>query len=314
MRFSVWPSPQRPWEELLAVGKYAEANGWDGIWCADHYMPDSPDGAPDAGPVLECWSAMASLAAAVPRLRLGPLVSPTTFHHPALLAKRAATIDRISGGRFVLGIGAGWQVNEHRAYGVSLPPPRERVDRFAEAIEIVHHLLREPTTTFAGRHFQITDAPCEPKPLQQPLPILVGTSGLRMMRLAARYADEWNSWGTPATLRAKLDSLAAACDREGRDPFTIRRSTQALFFLVDDDATADRTAGRTSDRTVDKIRSSVPADRALVGSAAFLADQIGAYQALGIDEVIVPDFTLGRDPQERLDRFERIRSEVLLRS
>jgi probable F420-dependent oxidoreductase len=303
MRFSVWPSPQRPWPELLALAEYAESSGWDGIWCADHYMPNTPDDAPDPAATLECWSTLAALAAAVPRLRLGPLVSPTTFHHPVLLASRAATIDEISGGRFVLGIGAGWQVNEHTAYGVVLPPPKERVDRFAEAIEIVHSLFRQPRTTFDGRFFQLRDAPCEPKPVQDPLPILVGTSGPRMQRLSARYADEWNSWGTPDALRPKLDSLAAACERERRDPATLRRSAQALFFLVDGEAERDATAER--------IRGSVPVERALIGSAAFLADQIRAYRDLGIDEVIVPDFALGRDPQQRLDRYERIRTEVL---
>lgn len=299
MRFSVWPNLQRPWDELLAVARYAESTGWHGLWYADHYMPDTPDGTPADGPVMECWSALGALAAAVPRLRLGSLVSPTTFHHPALLAKRAATIDQISGGRFVLGIGAGWQVNEHLAFGVPLPPPKERVDRFAEAIEIVQALLRQSRTTFEGQYFQVIDAPCDPKPVQDPLPILVGTGGPRMQRLAARFADEWNSWGTPDVLGPKLASLAAACEREGRDPSTLRRSTQGLFFLVDRDATAE------------KIRATAPPDRALIGGRAFLADQVAAYRELGIDELIVPDFTLGRTPEERLERFERLRTEVL---
>jgi F420-dependent oxidoreductase-like protein len=301
MRFSVWPSPARPWDELLRVARAAEATGWDGLWFADHYMPNTPDGEPAGGPILECWSAVAALAAAVPRLRFGTLVAPTTFHHPALLANRAATIDQISGGRFVLGIGAGWQVNEHRAYGVDLLPPKERVDRFAEALQVVRSLLREPRTTFTGKYFQITDAPCEPKPVQDPLPILVGTAGPRMQRLTARYADEWNTWGTPEALRPKLSSLAEACAREGRDPTTLRRSAQALFFV--DDGTLD-------DASVAEIRARVPADRVLIGNCAALAEHVGAYRDLGIDELIVSDLSLGRTPVERLDRYEQLRAEV----
>jgi probable F420-dependent oxidoreductase len=298
MHFSVWPNYQRPWDELLALAQYAADSGWHGLWYADHYMPDTPDGAPADGPVMECWSVLGALAAAVPRLRLGSLVSPTTFHHPALLAKRAATLDQVSGGRFVLGIGAGWQENEHWAYGVELPPPKERVDRFAEAIQIVRALLHEPRATFKGRYFQVTDAPCDPRPVQDPLPILVGSPGPRMQRLTARFADEWNSWGRPDDLRPKLDSLAAACEREGRDPATLRRSAQALFFVVDRDATAE------------KLRAAAPPDRSLIGGPSFLADQVAIYRQLGIDELIVPDFSLGRTPEERLARFERLRTEV----
>jgi F420-dependent oxidoreductase-like protein len=301
MRFSVWPSPARPWDELLRVATTAEATGWDGLWFADHYMPNTSDGAPAPGPILECWAAIAGLAAVVPRLRLGTLVSPTTFHHPALLAKRAATIDRISGGRFVIGIGAGWQVNEHRSYGVQLPPPRERVDRFEEAIRIVHGMLREPRTTFAGRYFQVTDAPCEPEPVQQPLPILVGSAGPRMQRLTARYADEWNTWGTPDALRPALDSLAAACAQEGRDPATLRRSAQALFFVDD---------GALDEASVAAIRERVPLDRVLIGGTAALAEHVAAYRDLGIDELIVSDLSLGRTADERLDRYEQLRTEV----
>jgi alkanesulfonate monooxygenase SsuD/methylene tetrahydromethanopterin reductase-like flavin-dependent oxidoreductase (luciferase family) len=264
-------------------------------------MPNTADASPADGPILECWAALAALAAAVPRLRLGTLVSPITFHHPALLAKRAATIDRISCGRFVLGLGAGWQVNEHRAYGVKLPPPKARVDRFEEAIQIVHSLLRVTRTTFVGQHFEVTDAPCEPKPAQDPLPLLVGSAGPRMQRLTARYADEWNTWGTPEALRPKLESLAEACAREARDPATLRRSAQALFFV--DDGTLDEAA-------VAEIRGRVPPDRVLIGTTTALAEHVAAYSDLGIDELIVSDLSLGRTPDERLDRYEQLRTEV----
>ena len=197
MRFSVWPSFQREWTEVLELARRAEAQGWDGIWFPDHYMADDPKGEPSDEPALECWSTLAALGAAAPRLQLGSLVSPSTVHHPALLAHQATTVDMVSGGRLVLGIGAGWQVNEHKAYGWELPPPKARVDRFAEFIEILHGLLHDKRTTFAGKYFSVVDAPCEPKGATDPVPILVGTGGPRMLRLTARWAQAWNVWGTP---------------------------------------------------------------------------------------------------------------------
>ncbi len=195
MDFSVWPAPVRSWADIAATARLADDDGWHGIWFADHYMPNTEDGAVADGDTHECWAVLPALAATTDRVRLGSLVSPTSVHHPALLANRISTIDHISNGRAVLGLGAGWQVNEHRAYGIELPDPGERVGRFDEAIQIVRALLDQPRTTFAGRYYTITDAPCEPKPIQSPLPILVGTSGSRMMRITARHADEWNTWG-----------------------------------------------------------------------------------------------------------------------
>lgn len=298
MRFSVWPSFERPWDELVAFARHVEQQGWDGLWYADHYMPNTPDGAPADGYALECWSVLAGLAAAVPRLRLGSLVSPTTVHHPALLANRAATIDQMSGGRLVLGIGAGWQVNEHAAYGFELFEPKDRVDRFAEAIEIVRRLLRDERTTLEGRHFRVVDAPCDPKPVQDPLPILVGTGSPRMMRLTARFADEWNTWGTPAGVRDRMAALDAACEAEGRDPATVARCAQALVFLSDDES------------FLEKVRANAPADRSIIGTPAQLAEVVADYAAAGLDELIVPDFTMGSTPETRRDAFDRFLAEV----
>jgi alkanesulfonate monooxygenase SsuD/methylene tetrahydromethanopterin reductase-like flavin-dependent oxidoreductase (luciferase family) len=189
MRFSVWPSFQRPWAEVLDLARHVESAGWHGLWFADHYMADTPDGSPSDDPALECWTTLAALAAAVPRLQLGSLVSPSSVHHPALLAKQATTVDQVAGGRVVLGVGAGWQVNEHRAYGFELAPPKERVDRFAELIQILRSLLHDDRTTFHGRWFTVEDAPCQPKGADGPIPIMVGTPSPRMLRLTARWAD-----------------------------------------------------------------------------------------------------------------------------
>jgi alkanesulfonate monooxygenase SsuD/methylene tetrahydromethanopterin reductase-like flavin-dependent oxidoreductase (luciferase family) len=298
MRFSVWPTFERPWTEVLDLARHSEQQGWHGLWCADHYMPDTPDGAPEDGPGLECWSVLSALAAAVDRLQLGSLVSPGTFHHPAVLAKQAATADEISGGRIVLGLGAGWQVNEHRAYGVELPAPRQRVDRFEEFVQIVRGLLHDKRTTFAGEHFTITDAPCEPKGGPGPVEIMVGSASPRMLRLTARWADAWNTWGTPERIRDRSRALDAACEAEDRDPASVRRTAQALFFLRDDPDAEER------------ILSRAPADRTLVGGPAQLVDRVAEYAAAGVDELIVPDFTFGRTAGERRASYDRFWTEV----
>lgn len=299
MRFSVWPSPARPVAEILDTARLADTGPWYGVWFADHYMPNTDDGEVSDGDTHEAWAILPALAMATQRVRIGPLVSPTTVHHPSLLANRAATIDHLSGGRFVLGLGAGWQVNEHRAYGIDLLEPKQRVDRFEEAIRIVRSLLDEPRTTIEGSHFRVVDAPSQPKPVQERLPILVGTGGDRMLRITARHAEEWNTWGTPATVADRTAALERACEAVGRDATSIHRSCQALLFLVDDEAAADR------------LRDKVPADRSLVGTAPQLADALAGYAELGVDELIVPDFTLGDTHERRLATYERIAAEII---
>jgi F420-dependent oxidoreductase-like protein len=281
MRFSIWPSPARPWSEILELTRHCEATGWDGVYFADHFMPNGADASPLDGDTIECWSVMAALAVAVPRLRLGTLVTSITYRHPAVLANIAAAVDRISEGRLLLGIGAGWQENEHAAYGIELGGVKERLDRFEEACEVLTGLLRERRTTFAGEHYRVTDAPNQPAPVQERLPILIGGGGeKRTMRIAAQYADEWNAWTTPEVLAHKVGVLRGHCDALGRDPATIAVSTQALLFLSTDEAWL-----------ADKRGSGI------VGTPAEVTEIVGAYRDAGCDELIIPDFTLG--PMER---------------
>ncbi len=298
MYFSAWANSAHPWNEVRNFVQSVENMGWDGFWYADHYMPNTPDGEPIGGNFHECFSVLSALAATTSKIRLGSLVTPTTVNHPALIANRAATIDQISNGRFVLGMGAGWQVNEHKAFGIELFGAKDRVDRFAEAIEIVASMLSQDRTTFNGAHFTITNAPCEPKPVQSPLPILVGTGGARMLRLTARFAQEWNTWGTPEVAGGVIANLRAACEKESRDFSTVRKSVQPLFFIVNDDASAE------------KLRAVVPADRSVVGSTTQLVDAVGQYKDLGFDEICVPDFTMGQTPSERSDNYEKFWNEV----
>ncbi len=290
MQFSVWPRPQQAWADMVAVARHAELTGWDRLYVADHFM--SNDEAAD-GSVLECWSVMAALASAVPRVGIGTLVCGNTYRHPAILANQAATTDVISGGRVILGLGAGWQVNEHDKYGIPLFDVRTRLDRFEEACQVVLALRDEARADFVGEHYQLTDAPMIPKPVG-PLPLLVGGGGeKRTLRIAARYADEWNVWSDPELFAHKSAVLDAHCDDVGRDPSTIHRSTQALLFLSDDED------------FIAKMRARDLPQKTMIGNPDQLTEQVAAYRDAGVDELIVPDFTLGTGEQrsEILDRF-----------
>jgi probable F420-dependent oxidoreductase len=290
VKFSLWPNNDRAPAELLEQARAAEDTGWYGIWLADHYMPNTGDTTPARGDAYECWALIPALAAVTGRVRIGTLVSPTSVHHPALLAKRASTVDQLSGGRMVLGLGAGWQINEHHAYGIELEPPGKRVSRFEESIQIIRSMLSQGSTTFHGACYDITDAPCDPKPVQSPLPILVGTRSPRMLRITARHADEWNTWGSPEQAAVHRTALTETCDKVGRDPATVWTSANAL---------------------VDLGGSAPPPGRAaLFGSAQQLVDQFGRYAELGFDEFILPDWNLGADKSERADKVARIKAEV----
>ncbi len=291
MQFSVWPGTQQPWSDILEVARHAELAGWDRLYVADHFM--SNDAAAD-GPMLECWGVVSSLAAAVPRVGIGTLVCGNTYRHPAVLANQAATADVISGGRVVLGLGAGWQVNEHDKYGIPLFDLKTRMDRFEEACQVVLALRDTERATFEGEHYQIADAPMTPEPVG-PLPLLIGGGGeKRTMRIAAQYADEWNVWSEPDLFAHKMGVLRAHCDGLGRDPSSIHTSTQALLFLSDDEEFLAKMRGRDIGA------------KTMIGTPAELTDIVGAYRDAGVDELIVPDFNLGAGHQraEILDRFK----------
>jgi probable F420-dependent oxidoreductase len=289
VKFSLWPFNGRAPADVLAEVREADAGGWYGVWLADHYMPDTGDATPARGDIYEVWGLLPAMAAVSERVRIGTLVSPTSIHHPALLAKRAATIDQLSGGRMVLGLGAGWQINEHHAYGIELEPPGKRVSRFSEAITVIRSLLAEEATTFHGEFYDFIDAPADPKPVQSPLPILVGTKGSRMMRITARHASEWNSWATP-DLVDKVQRLAEACEQTGRDPATMATSVNAFIELDASEPTRSRS---------------------IAGSPQQVLDQLGQLAEHGFDEFILPDWNLGSSVAECLDNLARIKAEVL---
>jgi F420-dependent oxidoreductase-like protein len=281
MRFSLWPVSSTSWQDTLEVARIADDGGWDGVYVADHFMGDAAGFGPADQPTLEATAMLAALATATSRVRLGSLVLSATYRHPAVLANWAATVDHASGGRLVLGIGAGWQENEHEQYGLRLGSPGERIARLDEQLQVIRGLLTQPTTTVHGEHYDVTDALSEPKPVQSPLPILVGGKGDRMLRLVARHADQWNMWSVPSTFAERSAALDAACEREGRDPTTIHRSTQMVVFPVADAAKGAALVEQVAPRP------------AVAGDPASLAEQFAAYAEVGVDEIIVPTRTLG---------------------
>lgn len=244
---------------------------------------------------LEATGVLAALAMATSRVRLANLVLSMTFRHPAVLANLISTIDQISEGRITLGLGAGWQITEHEQYGLALGAPRERVDRFAEGLAVIAGLLVDQTTTFDGQYYQLTDALCEPKPVQSPLPLLVGGTGPRMLRLIARHAQQWNQWSSPGEFGERSAALDAACDKESRDPKTVWRSTQAIVMVTD--STAAETRAKAAAESL--------AQPVIYGPASRLAEAAAVWRDEGVDEVIIPDFGMPSGPQ-RLDAYRAL--------
>jgi F420-dependent oxidoreductase-like protein len=297
MRFSIWPNLAQPWTDVVDEARHAEATGWDGVYVADHFMGDAGGFGPVETPMLEATAALAGLAMATERVRLGSLVFGGTYRHPAVLANWAATVDRMSNGRLVLGVGAGWQENEHAQYGIDLLAVGNRVSRFEEMCDVMNQLLRRERASFDGRWFRLDEAVCEPKPVQQPLPLLIGGKGDRMLAITARYADEWNMWSLPDTISERSAALDRHCEGIGRDPAKIKRSTQALVHFTDDAAAAARFIENVAPRA------------AVAGGSAELAEAVEGWRAAGVDEVIVPDFVLGHG-SARSDHMDRIIEEV----
>ena len=232
MDVSILINSNRPWAEVVRIAQTLDEAGAYAVYVPDHFMPDTQDDSIVDGPRLEAWTVLSALSQLTSRCRLGPLVLGWTYRHPAVVANMVASLDTVSGGRAIAGLGAGWQVNEHAAYGIDLMSARDRSDRFEESVHVVASLLRQPRTTYDGRFFQLRDAPNQPAPLQERLPVLVAGKGeQRTLRTVATYADVWHTWGTPESFAAKSSVLDQRCAEVGRDPASIRR---ASGFFVDD--------------------------------------------------------------------------------
>jgi F420-dependent oxidoreductase-like protein len=232
VEFALSTAPQNcTWDELLEVWQVADsAPVLHSAWLFDHFYPIFSD---PTGPCLEGWTALAGLAAATSRIRVGVLVTGNVHRHPAVLANMAATVDVISGGRLEIGLGAGWNAQECDAYGIPLFGVRERLERLDEAAQVLRLLLTQETSSYDGRYYRLVDARCEPKPVQAPMPPLgIGGSGeRRTLRTVARWADHWNySGGDPDELRHKLEVLRRHADEVGRDVDEVVVSASVSLF------------------------------------------------------------------------------------
>ncbi len=221
LRFGVATPQVPPYGTLAERWRYFEELGFDSIWDFDHLLQPTDT----TSPYFEGWTLLAALATQTERIRVGVLVSSNTFRHPALLAQQAITLDHISQGRLELGIGAGWLEEEHDRFGIRLHEPRVRVDRFEEALEIIDSLLRGETVTRPSGHYRLDEARLRPRPVQSPRPpFTLGAHRPRMLAIAARHADRWNSTGTVKGMARRNRLLDEACRRIGRDPAEIIRS------------------------------------------------------------------------------------------
>lgn len=219
------------WDELRARFELADELGFDHAWLVDHLMPTDP---PHDRPMFEAWTSLAALAALTKRVRIGILVTSNTFRHPQVLAKQAVTVDHISGGRLILGIGTGWYQDEHRRFGIDFADAPERVDQLEEALDVIAALLSGDPTSFEGAHYRLDEAHALPRPIQSPsIPILVAAHRPRMLRLAARRADMWDTFatthgtateGVSSDLGERVRLFEDACRAAGREPAAIRRS------------------------------------------------------------------------------------------
>jgi F420-dependent oxidoreductase-like protein len=221
----------KTWAQIREHFVAADEWGLESAWVFDHMLPLSD---PRTNPNLEGWTLLAALAEATKQVRLGTMVTGITYRNPALLLKEAVTVDHVSNGRAILGVGAAWFEGEHHMFGFDYPPDGVRVSMFKEALEIFERLQTQDRATFEGEYYQVRDAIFEPKPVQQPrIPVVIGGSKDRMLRIIARYADQWdNNFSDDDEYRARVAKLEAACRKIGRDPRSIRRSTTVSTDFV----------------------------------------------------------------------------------
>ena len=259
---------RRSYDSIRAVAKQAEADGFDSIWLPDHFFYRNP-GEPTRG-IWECWTMLAALAEATKRVEIGTLVTCNSFRHPAILAKMATTVDEVSHGRLILGVGAGWNEPEYKAFGL---PFDHRVARFEEALQIIKPLLHDGNVDFKGRYYQAPNCEIAPRgPRSEGPPLMVGSeAGPRMLKLTAHYADLWNTgyMGRPETLAERRAKMEAACHENKRDPATLGVTVLIGLWYPD-------------------LQSNKPKffDNPLTGTVRQIAAAIRGYAELGVEHIM----------------------------
>ncbi len=291
VRFGIQTAPQNvTFEELRDCWQTADRAGFDIAYVFDHFIPIFSD---EDGPCMECFTTLTALACATEKIRVSTLVVGNSYRHPAVLANICATLDVISGGRFELGIGAGWWEREYRAYGMEFPPIGRRIRMMEEAVRVIRLLGTENAPSFKGRYYTLDDARMEPKPVQKPcFPIFIGGRGEQLtLRAVARVGDGWNIIGTNLEeFERKLGVLLEHCEREGRDPAEIRKSVAMRFSGMR------------------PLPPGTPAGGAITGSIDEMAEQVSRLVDAGADEI-----TLSMRAPYDLDGLARFGQEVAAR-
>lgn len=305
--FGVFLSPERPvFDGLLSETLLCEALGYHSVWFSDHVLGMYAE---PGDPRLEAWTTMSALAGATSRVRLGHLVLCNPFRHPPLLAKMAATLDVISGGRLELGIGAGWHEPEFTAYGYPFEKPWVLVRRLRESVEIMKLMWTEEAPSFQGKYHRIKDAYCSPKPVQRPHPpIMIGGSGERLLlRLVAEHADACNyaAWrGTPTDYQHKNRVLERHCRRVGRDPAEIRRSWAAYIIVEETEGEVEEGVRAFTGRMAAAYNRPTAAFKPpLAGTPEEVAEQVQGYVDVGVSLFILR--FVGEDLSGGVDLFAR---------
>lgn len=303
------------WERWQALARQVEDAGFESLWRSDHLF--SVVGRIER-PAVEAFTSLTYLATATSRLRFGTLVTPITFRNPALLALQAAAIDDLSGGRLELGLGVGWQVHEHEAFGVPFPPMRTRFEMLEDSIGVLKALWSGQEATFAGRHFAVQRARCHPVPAQRPHPPIVigGTGEKRTLRIVAQHADEWNAHGiTVEAFLAKRSILETHCEAIGRDPATIRHSVAGPCVIGETDDAVRRGIDALASYfplvapaffpRADATDNSPEAVRArgwFAGRPEEIVEQIQGFAAVGVHRIIMQHMP---NDGEAIDLFAR---------
>ncbi len=289
------------WDEMREFGLLVDELGYDSLMTWDHFVPLYGDA---SGPNLEGWQILAAWAAITKKAKIAMLVTGNTYRHPAVLANMAATLDHITHGRAILGLGAAWHEAEHQMYGIPFDTVPIRLAKLREASRIIRSLLDDERTTFAGKHYTLTDAVCEPKPIQKRLPLLIGGGGEQVtLRVTARYADLWHGFGTPAVIAGKIEILKRHCDEVGRDYGLILPTTGGGILIRDtEEAVAKRLEEvRARNRMVAPPAPALPGVPTVEAVAQRLAEQWRAG-ARG--------FIFGINPPYDRETIERLIGEV----
>lgn len=299
------------WEQWRALALTAEEHGFETLFRSDHYL--SVEGRTERGS-LDAWTTLAGLAAITSRIRLGTLVSPATFRHPSVLAKSAATVDHISGGRVEVGLGAGWNELEHRSYGFEFfDRMGTRMDVMEEQAEILARSFEDGPFSFEGKHYRVENLDALPKPLQRPRPPLVmgGSGAPRGMAIAARWADEYNTvFVGPEEAGARREKWVQAWSAAGRDPDALVFSVMSAVLVGADEAEVEERAARLAERRGVDVDSMLPGLRAsgVVGTIDEAAERLREYEAAGVQR-----FMLQHLLHDDTDEVELIGRELIPR-